>query len=144
MSKRSKSLPTKPKPAGGGVPEEMVLVPSGFTWTNPEQSEFRLTATQGPYTSASGTDMPVATSGSGVALPVFTLVPRRSHEAKVPADDLPPGDERRTRSYGGHDLIISGSMSDVVHGPPSFKLNAATTKSKGRSNSPGKRKLKGK
>jgi hypothetical protein len=99
----------------------MVLVPSGFAWTSPEQSNFRLMATQGPGAHVAGPEV-AAPRGSGAGLPVFTLVPRHSYDGKLPADDLPPPVEHRTRAYGGDDLIISGSMSDGVHGPPCFTL----------------------
>jgi len=113
-----------PTPPGGDA-VEMVLVPSGFAWTSPEQPDFQLIATQGPATTVAGPEMAVAARGSGVGLPVFTLVPRHSYDGKVSADDVPPADERRTRAYGGHDLILSGSMSDAMHGPPAFMLTPA-------------------
>jgi len=89
----------------------MVLVPSGFAWTSLKQSDFRLIAAQGP--------------DSGVGLPVFTLVPRRSYQGKLHPDHVPRPAKSRTRAYGGHDLIISGSMSDEDPGPPSFTLTPA-------------------
>jgi hypothetical protein len=73
--------------------------------------------------------MAPASRASGVGLPVFTLVPCHSYQGKVPADDVPPPNEQhRTRAYGGHDLIVSGSMSDAVHGPPFFTLAPAATR----------------
>jgi hypothetical protein len=117
----SKTSHQPPTPTDGDA-IEMVLVPSGFTWISPKQSNFRLTATQGPSTSAAGPEMAAAPHGSGVGLPVFRLMPRQSYEGKLPPYDVPPPLEHPTRAYGGHDLIISGSMSDDVHGPPSIRL----------------------
>jgi hypothetical protein len=129
-TKPPKTSQQPPTPTGGDA-VEMVLVPSGFAWASPEQSDFRLTATQGPGTSVAGPEMAAAPRGSGIGLPVFTLVPRHSYEGKLPVDDVPPAVEHRTRAYGGHDLIISGSMSDGVHGPPSFTLAPAAKRIQG-------------
>jgi hypothetical protein len=121
----------KPPTSTGGDAAEMVLVPSGFAWTRQDQSDFRLIATQGPGTSVAGPEMADSPRGSGAGLPVFTLVPRPSYVGKLPADDLLPPAEQRTRAYGGHDLVISGSMSDGAHGPPSFTLVPATKRIQG-------------
>ena len=129
-TKPPKTLHQSPTPADG-EPVEMVLIPTGFTLTSPEQSSFRLIATQGPGTSVAGPVMAAAPRGSGFGLPVFTLVPRISYESKLPSDDALPPVEHRTFAYGGHDLIISGSMSDEVHVPQSFTLTPAGAKIKG-------------
>jgi hypothetical protein len=125
--KPSQQPPTPP----GGDAVEGVLVPSGFSWTRLEQSDFRLIATQGPETRVADAESAAAPRGSGVGLPVFTLVPRHSYEGELPADDVPSSVEHRTRPYGGHDLILSGSMSDRFHGPPSFTLTPAAGKIQG-------------
>jgi hypothetical protein len=101
-------LPTKLhaplNPKGG----DAILVASGWASASPEQSDLRLIVAQAP--------------GMNPGLPVFTLVPRSSYEGKLHAGDVPPAAERRTRAYGGHDLIHSGSMSGEIPGPPSFTL----------------------
>ena len=101
-------LPTKshaPLNTKGG---DAILVPGGWASATPEQSDLRLIVAQAP--------------GMNPGLPVFTLVPRSSYEGKSHADDVTPEAKRRTRAYGGHDLILSGSMSGEIPGPPSFTL----------------------
>ena len=88
-------------PLGG----DAVLVPSGER-TSPKLSDIPLITAQGPDT--------------GVKLPAFTLVPRRSSQSKSS-----PSAKHRTVEYGGHRLIISGSMSDELPGPPSFTVTPA-------------------
>jgi hypothetical protein len=128
VAKKTSSQNTKPLKTSNQTPTpasgesvEMMLVPSGFARTSPALLDFRLIATKSPGARVAGPNTP-APSRAGVGLPVFTLVPRLSYESKSTAEDVQPQVEHRTRPYGGHDLIISGSMSDGTHEQPSFTL----------------------
>jgi hypothetical protein len=69
------------------------------------------------------TDMILVPTGESspvlhVSLPVFTLAPHPGSQARAKGKG-----KARTRSYGGHDLLVSGSMGEVA--PPSFTLTRA-------------------
>ncbi len=95
----------------------MVLEPNGYAWTNSGQTDFRLSRAR--------------VTGAGRGLPVFTLVPRasQSQEGRAHTEGASLKGARsageggnRTRAYGGHDLIVSGSMPGEAMGLPSFSL----------------------
>ena len=67
-------------------------------------------------------------------LPTFTLTPRQASGAKTlavegsgsTADTVPSAANVETRTYGGHTVTVTGSMSKAGQGLPAFPLDASS------------------